>query len=191
MRPGTGVPADRPAAGPRDGRLADRIELVAPDPDWPAAFGREAARLRAVLPARLHGALHHVGSTAVPGLAAKPVIDIALVDDEPAGWPSLIGPLLGLGYLHWADNPDRSRMFFVRGLPPHGERRTHHLHVVRADRLRALLGFRDRLRAEPALATRYAALKATLAARHPDDREAYTEGKTRFVARVLAASARG
>ena len=170
---------------------ADRIELVAPDPDWPAAFEREAARLRGALPARLADALHHVGSTAVPGLVAKPVIDVALVDDDPAGWPALIAPVLGLGYLHWADNPDPTRMFFVRGLPPHGERRTHHLHVVRADRLRALLGFRDRLRADPALAARYASLKAALAARHPDDREAYTEGKTGFVARVLGTAARG
>ena len=76
-------------------------------------------------------------------------------------------------------------MFFVKGMPPYETRRTHHLHVRIPADAAAELAFRDRLRSDGALARRYERLKEELAARYPTDREAYTEGKTAFVAAAL------
>lgn len=157
------------------------VEIAAYDPTWPSAFEAERARLAPLL----HGAeIHHIGSTAVPGLAAKPVIDVmALVDDLDA-------PLAGLveagGYAYpEAYNAGLSgRRWLCR---PSAAHRTHHLHLVddRAELARHL-GFRDRLRADPELAASYAALKRDLAARSGDDREAYTAAKGDFVRSVEA-----
>lgn len=163
----------------------DRIEIVPADPHWPAAFALEAARIRAVLAHRGDLALEHIGSTAVPGLAAKPVIDLLLIEPETRRWPHLVEPLQGLGYVLWADNPRRDRLFFVKGMPPFGARRTHHLHVRTPADAQRELAFRDRLRARPDDAARYAALKRELAAAHAADREAYTDAKTAFIEEIL------
>lgn len=163
----------------------DGIEIASSDPRWAEAFATEAACIRAALPAHGEFALEHIGSTAVPGLDAKPVIDLLLIAPEVARWPQLVAPLQALGYVLWGDNPRRDRMFFVKGMPPFGTGRTHHLHVrVPADALRECR-FRDWLRTHTGDALRYAALKHALAAAHPNDREAYTEGKTAFIESVL------
>ena len=86
---------------------------------------------------------------------------------DTASWPKLVDPVNSLGYVYWAENPRKDRMFFVKGMPPYGRQRTHHLHVrVPAD-AEAELSFRDKLREDPQLAKRYAALKEELAARFP------------------------
>lgn len=165
----------------------DRIEIVTSDPRWPEAFATEAARIRAALHA--HGepvAIEHIGSTAVPGLDAKPVIDILLIEPDTTRWPGLVAPLQALGYVFWADNPRRDRLFFVKGMPPHGSGRTHHVHVRTPADAQRECAFRDRLRAHADDAARYAALKRELAAAHADDREAYTEGKTAFIEATLS-----
>jgi len=171
----------------------DRIDLVDYDPAWPARFEAEAAGLRAALAGADVGpfTLEHFGSTAIPHLAAKPIIDILLVSDDPARWPALIEPIQSLGYVFWADNPRRDRLFFVKGMPPFGAGRTHHVHVRTARDARAALLFRDYLRAHPDEAARYAALKRQLSSRHATDREAYTEGKQTFVDRILAQAESG
>jgi GrpB-like predicted nucleotidyltransferase (UPF0157 family) len=98
----------------------------------------------------------------------------------------LIEPLARLGYVHWGDNPRQDRMFFVKGMPPFGIRRSHHLHVrVPADGL-AELRFRDHLRRHARDAWHYAVLKQELATLHPTDRDAYTAGKAAFIAEMLA-----
>lgn len=165
----------------------DRVELVDYDPGWPALFEAEAARLRAVLAGLDLGPfrLEHFGSTAIPGIAAKPIIDIMLVSAEPSRWPGLIEPIESLDYVHWADNPRRDRMFFVKGMPPFGTRRTHHVHVRTPDDARAALVFREYLRRHPDAVARYTRLKRELEARHPTDRGAYTAGKEAFVAEML------
>lgn len=165
----------------------DRVELVDYDPGWPALFEVEAARLRAVLAGLDLGLfrLEHFGSTAIPGIAAKPIIDIMLVSSDQARWPSLIEPIKRLDYIYWADNPRRDRMFFVKGMPPFGARRTHHVHVRTPDDGRPALVFCEYLRRHPHAAARYARLKRELEARHPTDREAYTAGKEQFVAEIL------
>ena len=131
-------------------------------------------------------ALDHFGSTAIPGLAAKPIIDIMVTVDKPSQWPKLIEPIQGLGYVFWADNPRRDRMFFVKGMPPFGKGHTHHLHVRTPADARASIFFRDYLRRHPEDAARDAALKRELAERYSTDRDGYTDGKASFVNAILA-----
>lgn len=170
----------------------DEVELLPHDPSWPAMYEAEAERLHAAIPDGLVLRIEHFGSTAVPGLLAKPVIDIlVVVSSVEEARAEAVAPLEGLGYAFWAENPERDRLFFVKGLPPRAPRRTHHVHMMEPsaamwDRLR----FRDILREDPAAAARYAALKRELAVRHRQDREAYTEAKAAHVAEVLAAPRR-
>ena len=167
----------------------DLIELADPDASWPEQFEVEAAALRSLVEMTEGVRIEHFGSTAVPNLRAKPVIDIMLIHPEPREWPRLVIPLQRLGYVYWAENPRRDRMFFVKGMPPFGERRTHHIHVRVPSDARSELLFRDLLRANPVLAQEYARLKQHLALHHPRDRDAYTDGKAEFVAAALGRSA--
>jgi GrpB-like predicted nucleotidyltransferase (UPF0157 family) len=163
----------------------DEIKIVEYDPRWPGQFDQEAERLRASLPEGALTRVEHFGSTAVPGLAAKPVIDILVGVRSLAEARNTVVPALEpLGYAFWYDNPRMDRLFFVRGLPPNGPR-THHVHVIEdgsPDWERLL--FRDYLRAYPDERDRYARLKRDLAERHRDDREAYTEAKGAYVREV-------
>ena len=171
----------------------DRVELVDYDPGWPTLFEAEAARLRAII-ARLDlGSfrLEHFGSTAIPGITAKPIIDIMLISADQSRWPGLIEPIKGLEYVYWAENPRSDRMFFVKGMPPFGTRRTHHVHVRTPEDGRPALVFRDHLRDHPDAVTRYARLKRELEARHPTNRDAYTAGKEQFVAEILREASAG
>ena len=113
-------------------------------------------------------AIAHIGCTAVPGLDAKPVIDILLIAPAAVCWPPFVVPLRALGYVPWADNPRRDRLFFVKGVPPFGTKP----HPSSA-------------RAHADDAARYAALERELAAAHADDGDAYTEGKTGFIEAIL------
>jgi GrpB-like predicted nucleotidyltransferase (UPF0157 family) len=175
--------ADRCSAALEDlaragGRNAP-VEIVAYDPAWPAAYAAERERLAPLLPAGVQ--LHHFGSTAVPGLAAKPVIDmIALVDDLDAPIATLVQHG-GYQYPQAFNATLTHRRFLCYPTAAH---RTHHLHLVdEPGELERRLRFRDRLRADPILAGEYVALKRTLAERYKDDREAYTEAKSEFVKR--------
>lgn len=163
----------------------DRVELVEPDKSWREQFKSEAAAIRLALGVVDGIRLEHFGSTAVPNLWAKPIIDILLIYPKHEEWPRLREPLESLGYAYWAENPRKDQMFFVKGMPPFGTGRTHHVHVrLPGDAERELL-FRDRLRSEPSIAREYEQLKRRLAQRHPKDRDAYTAGKTEFVARIV------
>jgi len=164
---------------------SDHIELCSYDPFWPVRFAEEAATIQGVLTGEFSYSLEHVGSTAIPGLVAKPIIDIILIVPARERWPSLIEPLQRLGYVYWAENPEKSKMFFVKGMPPFGAGRTHHVHVHIPADARAKICFRDYLIGHPEEAVRYAALKRELAARFPTDRDAYTQGKAEFVREVL------
>jgi GrpB-like predicted nucleotidyltransferase (UPF0157 family) len=158
--------------------MAEPIEIVTYDAVWPGLFRREAARLREVL-GSVALRIDHIGSTAVPGLAAKPVIDIqiAVASFEPLD--AFRAPLEALGYLFRADNDDRMKRYFRE---PPATRRTH-LHVRRHGSWSeqfALL-FRDYLRTHAEAAARYAALKRELAAACRDDRQGYTAAKEPFI----------
>jgi len=163
------------------------LEIVPYDPRWPREFETERDRIQAAL-GSLALRIEHNGSTAVPGLAAKPVIDtqVSVARLHPI---EAYAPMLAhLGYVHVPHADDARCPFFHR---PHMWPHTHHIHVVEAgsDEERRTLAFRDHLRAHPAVAHEYETLKRRLAAIHSgsdaDSREAYANGKSAFIDRVL------
>jgi GrpB-like predicted nucleotidyltransferase (UPF0157 family) len=160
------------------------IALVSYNSKWPLRFDEERRLLAPVLAPWLEGGIHHVGSTAIPGVSAKPIIDmIAGVRDLEAA-RAAFEPLAALSYHPGKHRPDEAHWFGKPSLAA----RTHHLHLtVPGSALwRERLAFRDSLRADPKLASDYEELKLQLATEHPDDIVAYTHGKTAFIARVLA-----
>jgi len=161
--------------------VPDPIVIVESDPMWPVEFERLRTRAAGAV-GDVAVAIEHVGSTAVSGLAAKPVIDMVVVV-EPHDLQTAVERLVAIGYVHQGNLGVEGREAF--GVPE-GERR-HHLYVSPTDseELRAQLAFRDRLRANPELAAKYEGLKRELAVRFRDDREGYTDAKTDF---VIAAS---
>ncbi len=173
----------------------DEIALVEYDAHWPRLFAEEAACVRAALGEEMVVAVEHFGSTSVPGLSAKPVIDILIgVRSVAEAREQAVSALEALGYAFWYDNPNAAHLFFVKGLPPNGPR-THHIHMVEPETFRDpkneeslfwdRLLFRDYLRAHPEEARCYEAVKRDLAARFAEDREAYTDGKTEYVNSVM------
>jgi GrpB-like predicted nucleotidyltransferase (UPF0157 family) len=168
---------------PASGWIDEPIRIVPYDPVWPRRFAEECATLRRALGASATGGIHHVGSTAVPGLDAKPIIDILVGVDSLAASRASFPPLARLGY-QYAPYRAREMHWFCKPDPRH---RTHHLHVVplSSPRFRDELAFRDLLRTHPDLAREYAALKCRLARELGHDREAYTEGKGDFIRSVL------
>lgn len=174
--------------------LRDPVRVVPCDAAWPGMFRREAAHLRACLPAELVGRIEHVGSTAVPGLAAKPVVDMLIEVVSVDEAHRLIAPVLeSQGYDYFwrpglTENERHYPWFIGRGADG---RRTHHLHMVEADFEHwDQLVFRDYLIAHPEVAAEYARLKYRLAAEHAHDRIAYTQGKTEFIVEVTARAKR-
>jgi GrpB-like predicted nucleotidyltransferase (UPF0157 family) len=165
----------------------DEVEIVNYDPRWPDLFDEEAKRLRAILDPSLILGLEHFGSTAVPDLSAKPIIDILIaVRSLTKAQASFVEALRSLDYVYWADNPNKDRMFFVKGMPPFGSRRSHHVHVTEPNgEMWQRLAFRDYLRAHPEEARTYQRLKRQLAAAHPTDRDAYTGAKSAYVESVM------
>ncbi|NUO54022.1 MAG: GrpB family protein [Polyangiaceae bacterium] len=162
------------------------MHLVPYDDDWPAQFEAELAQLVQALEPWLAGPIEHVGSTAVRGLVAKPVIDImAGVRDLETSRASFVR-VATLGYkyapyrtevMHWFCKPDYSH-------------RTHHLHLVPFESAlwKERLAFRNYLRRHDDVAREYAELKQRLAETHRNDREAYTDAKGPFIAGVLRAA---
>ena len=165
------------------------IEIRDYDPDWIEAFEAERARLAHAL-GELALRIDHHGSTAVPGLAAKPIIDIQISVASLTPIEAYLRPLALCGYVHRPHDDDSFAPFFHRPASwPH----SHHLHVVQAesDEERRTLAFRDCLRADDALAREYERLKRALAAAtdaaDPASREAYAHAKTEFIERILRA----
>lgn len=165
----------------------DEVKIVDYDPRWPILFDEEAGRLRAALDPSAIVGIEHFGSTAVPNLSAKPIIDILIaVRSLAEARASFVEALRKLDYVYWADNPKKDRMFFVKGMPPFGPRRTHHVHVTEVDgEMWLRLPFRDYLRANPEEAGLYEQLKRRLAAEHRTDREAYTDAKSAYIDSVM------
>ena len=164
----------------------EKAEIHAYDPGWASRAEVERDRLVMILGADVE----HVGSTSVPGLAAKPIVDLmAQFDDLDGAVAKFGGELNAAGWCYVPPVLDQRewRRFFV--LPDAtGEHRAAHLHLIQAGhhRWRDQLAFRDALRADPALVERYARVKRDLVDTHAGEREAYTEGKADFVREVLA-----
>jgi GrpB-like predicted nucleotidyltransferase (UPF0157 family)/GNAT superfamily N-acetyltransferase len=159
------------------------IRIAPYDRSWPMQFERERLALEAAIGRWATGGIHHVGSTAVPGLDAKPIIDILVGVGSLERSRACFEPLEGLGYLYAPYRADEMHWF----CKPHPAHRTHHLHLVPADSRRFAdeLAFGDLLRSNASVANAYAALKHELADRFRDDREAYTEAKGDFIREAL------
>jgi GrpB-like predicted nucleotidyltransferase (UPF0157 family) len=169
--------------------VQEDVAVVPYDPKWPILFLREKEHLLSCLPSDLIGRIEHFGSTAVPGLAAKPIIDMLVeVNDLEETRRQIVPILESQGYEYfwrptWAGNIPPFYAWFIKR-DSRGNR-THHIHMIEShfehwDRL----FFRDYLIEHPDLAEEYSHLKNRLAATYLHDRVAYTEGKTEFIVRV-------
>jgi GrpB-like predicted nucleotidyltransferase (UPF0157 family) len=170
--------------------VQEYVAVVPYDPRWPSMFRQEKEHLLSSLPGELIGRIEHFGSTAVPGLAAKPIIDMLVEVTDLQETKRRIVPILeSHGYEYfwrptWAGNIPPFYAWFIKR--DSKGNRTHHIHMIEShfehwDRLL----FRDYLIEHPDVAEEYSQLKNRLAATYPHDRLAYTEGKTEFVVRVM------
>ena len=175
--------------------VQEHVAIVPYDPRWPALFMEEKQHLLACLPPTLLKRIEHFGSTAVPGLPAKSIIDMLIeVTDLDATQQQIVPILEAQGYDYfWRPAWDDARPPFYAWFIKRDAQgtRTHHLHMVEAhfehwDRLL----FRDYLIAHPAVAAQYATLKMDLAHKYPNDRVGYTKAKTEFIVEVTAAAKR-
>ncbi len=160
------------------------MQIAEYDPAWPALFERERGQIAGAL-GDLAAAIEHVGSTAVPGLGGKPVIDMMVaVRDVFDEGQRCVAPLEGLGYEYMGERGIPRRLFFANPTP---RPRSHHLHMVESgsDLWERHLLFRDYLREHPDEAEAYYGLKVRLAAEFRTGREGYTEAKTRFIEAAL------
>jgi GrpB-like predicted nucleotidyltransferase (UPF0157 family)/chloramphenicol 3-O-phosphotransferase len=164
--------------------ITSEVTIVPYNPAWPQMYEEEREKTVGVSGDHI-AEIHHVGSTAVPGLPAKPIVDIMITVPRLADAIECIGLLSDLGYtfIDYPQNTDRR--FFRKGQP-----RTHHVHIVETGsaELRDHLAFRDALRTNAEWRDQYAALKIALADRHRNDRAQYSDSKTGFVQRVLSST---
>ena len=155
------------------------------DPRWSEAFEREQARIVRALGGLMDGvvAIEHVGSTSVPGCAAKPIIDIMISVRELARGERCVEPLVELDYEYLGEYGIPGRLYFRKGEP-----RSHHIHLVEhgCDFWVRHIAFRDVLRQRADLVEQYGALKRELAAKYGTDRVGYTEAKSPFIDAALA-----
>jgi GrpB-like predicted nucleotidyltransferase (UPF0157 family) len=175
--------------------VRENVAIVPYDPLWPRLFQQEKDHLLSCFPGDLIRRVEHFGSTAVPGLAAKPVVDVLVEVADLEVTQREIVPVLesqGYDYFWRSKSDDNSPPFyawFIKRNPTTGGR-THHIHMVEksfVEHWECLL-FRDYLIEHRDVAAEYQALKLQLAAEYPNDREAYTRGKTEFVLCVTKAA---
>jgi GrpB-like predicted nucleotidyltransferase (UPF0157 family) len=163
----------------------DPIALVSYDPEWAPRFEMERELLARVLAPWLQDGIHHIGSTAIPGIAAKPIIDMMAGVRDLQESRAAFGPLREQSYLFAPHRPEEAHHFSKPSLRL--SEITHSLHLTEpgSDLWRERIAFRDALRADPELVAEYGALKQRLANSYADDVKAYTGEKRAFVARVL------
>lgn len=159
------------------------IDVVPYDPEWSAEFQRIRDTVLAVLDGLCIG-VEHVGSTSVPGLAAKPIIDLDVVISTRLLFPAVRDALHSIGYQHRGNLEIPGREAFLQ--PP--ETYPHHLYVCSVDtpNLHDHLILRDMLRSRPDLRDRYAAIKREMAQLHPHDIDAYIDGKSALIAEIMS-----
>ena len=167
--------------------MADqRVEVVDHDPAWAGRFTEQRTVVEELLKRWLSGPVEHIGSTAVPDLRAKPVIDmLAPVRSLAEARGAALPVLADAGWVFWPQDPcGHYRLWLLR---PRPEARTHHLQVMAGEdpHVRALLAFRDALRGDAGLRREYASLKEQLSEQHRESRNAYTNAKAAFVGQVL------
>lgn len=163
------------------GLASGHVSLAQAHEAWADAFAREKARIIAAVGQHIV-AVEHVGSTSIPQVPAKPILDIMVGVQDFEEARVCVAAMTALGYAYRGENGIPRRHYFVRGEP-----RTHHLHVVevQSDEWRSTLRFRDLLRAHSELASEYAREKERLAARYSRDREGYQREKGKAVEGLL------
>ena len=169
--------------------LQEEVSIVPYDPAWPRMFEEEKKHLLDCFPQKLIRRIEHFGSTAIPGLAAKPVVDVLVEVDSLEGTKATIAPVLetqGYDYFWRATDGEDRPPFYAWFIKRNSAGvRTHHVHMVESDfeHWDRLL-FRDYLIEHAEIAKEYQTLKYGLARDYPNDRIAYTSGKSEFVVRV-------
>lgn len=167
-------------------RVVDTVEIKDYDPEWPKAYELEKSRIMKKL-GELVLEIEHIGSTAVPGISAKPVIDILIAVRNMGRAMECAMRLADLGYEHVQSEDEVERLFLFRGTP-----RTHHIHIVEhgSEAHRKHVFFRDYLREHADTRNEYDHLKRALAARYRTDRKSYVDSKTDFIQRVVEKATR-
>jgi GrpB-like predicted nucleotidyltransferase (UPF0157 family) len=165
--------------------MTRRVTVVPYDPRWPQAFPTASAEVAAALGANLLD-IHHIGSTAIPGMPAKPVIDMLAVVANVVAIDARNAQMQTLGYESMGEFGIAGRRYFRRDNSA-GER-THQVHAFQrgSPHVQRHLAFRDFMRAHPEPAEQYATLKRRLAEAHPNDIEAYIDGKDAFIKEMEA-----
>ena len=165
----------------------DKIILETHNYKWVDQAQREIEKIKAKCDFAWIKGVEHFGSTAIFGISAKPVLDIVIGVDDLKQAQELVPILQAMNYVFWHDNPKKDRLFFVKNMPPYGEKRTHHIHVFETSHYEwyARRLFRDYLNKHPDIATEYENLKLNLATKYSDDRESYTEAKTDFIRNTM------
>jgi GrpB-like predicted nucleotidyltransferase (UPF0157 family) len=163
-------------------RLRGRVVLVDYDPAWPGLYGREAARIRGALGPVVMG-LEHVGSTSVPGLAAKPIVDVQLTVPDSADEASYVPALEAVGYVLTIREPEWHEHRMFKG--PDTDVNLH-VYTVGDPEVARVLAFRDRLRVSAADRVLYERTKRELAAREWTYLQGYADAKADVVADILS-----
>lgn len=163
------------------GLSAGQVRLTMDHEAWAEAFRQERERILTALGGAVL-AVEHAGSTALPGVPAKPILDLLVGVDSFELARACVAPLEALGYRYRGEYGIARRHYFVKGIP-----RTHHLHMheVTSEAWRSMVGFRNALRARPELAREYAEAKIRFAEEHASDREAYQAAKDEVIAGIL------
>lgn len=165
--------------------LREEVSIVAYDPRWPEVFAEEARFLRSTLPNSIVKRIEHFGSTAIPGASSKPIVDMLVEVTTFEETKQTIVPILRLhdyDYFWRTDVKVPYPWFIKRDAQAV---RTHHIHMITANsKWWDRLYFRDYLRLFPLELKRYEELKMTLAAAYPNDRQAYTNGKSEFIVKL-------
>ena len=165
--------------------LASETVVVRPyTPEWPQLYLAEEARLVGCIGEYVLD-IQHIGSTSIPGMIAKPILDVAIAVYDFEEATRCIQPIERLGYHYRGEYGISRRHYFTKGNP-----RTHHLHMLErhSENWANTISFRDHLRQNPSLAEEYAALKQRLSEQFPTDRLAYQDGKAAFIHHVLHAA---
>lgn len=165
----------------------DHIVISAYNPAWPLLAKAEIDTITESSKALDFVVIEHIGSTAVPELSSKPIIDLFITIQSLDQAPQWIELLETLGYVFWPENPDKTHLRFFKGMPPFGKGRTHHIHLMEASTssMEHRLLFRDILRLDGQIRRDYEKLKQQLANEHSGDREYYTDAKSLFITQVL------
>lgn len=166
--------------------MPESVYLTPYDPLWPTLFEEERRRIEDAIGPWV-AEIEHVGSTAIPAVDAKPVIDIMVGLASMTHADRCVEPLVSLGYSYWEEGVETHHRLFVMFVDARRTARTHNLHLVEAGGRywKERLLFRDYLRDHPVVADQYAQLKHKLAKQHRDDREAYTAAKAEFVSAIV------